>query len=262
MPLSKVFEAVFAGAIVSLISVLRTFMGVTLAAGLAFGTAAAAEYAKERAAMIEMIQKYTADARKIGLDIAPIDEKVLAAMKAVPRHEFVPESLRDVAYTDRPLPIPEGQTISQPFIVALMTDLLEIGPDDTVLEVGTGSGYQAAVLARLARTVYSIEIVPELAESADTRLRRLGIDNVNVRAGDGYKGWPAAAPFDGIIVTAGAEEVPPPLLEQLAPGGRMVIPVGRGLLAEQLTLITKDAEGMFGEEKILPVRFVPLVRER
>jgi protein-L-isoaspartate(D-aspartate) O-methyltransferase len=188
------------------------------------------------------------------------DPRVLKAMRQVPRHLFVPERQRGDAYQDRPLPIGEGQTISQPTIVAMMTHLLKPEPGDVMLEVGTGSGYQAAVLSRLVGRVYSIEIVPELARASAERLRRLDYRNVAVREGDGYAGWPAHAPFDGIIVTAGAPHVPKPLVDQLKPGGRMVIPVGPAWATQQLRLITKDARGRVSTRTIIPVRFVPLTR--
>jgi protein-L-isoaspartate(D-aspartate) O-methyltransferase len=187
------------------------------------------------------------------------DPRVLAAMREVPRHLFVDAGERPRAYDDTPLPIAGNQTISQPYIVALMTELLDLRPEETVLEIGTGSGYQSAVLSRLGRHVYSIEIVPELARAASTRLAELGYRNVTVREGDGYRGWPEHAPFDGIIVTAAPERIPQPLLEQLAPGGRMVIPVG-GFLQE-LKVFRKDATGRITEEAILPVRFVPMTGE-
>jgi protein-L-isoaspartate(D-aspartate) O-methyltransferase len=183
------------------------------------------------------------------------DPQVLAAMAEVPRHEFVPENRRVSAYSDFPLPIGHGQTISQPFIVAFMTEAADIDPDDRVLEIGTGSGYQAAVLAQIAKAVYSIEIVEPLAETAAANLKRLGYDNVTVKVGDGYEGWPEQAPFDAVLVTAAPPEIPPPLLEQLKPGGRLVMPVGKTL--QQLIRITKTAHGQV-RETLLPVRFVPM----
>jgi protein-L-isoaspartate(D-aspartate) O-methyltransferase len=191
-----------------------------------------------------------------------LSERVLDAMAAVPREEFVLPEYRQLAYLNRPLPIAAGQTISQPLIVALMTELLETGPDDVVLEVGTGSGYQAAVLSGLVAHVYSIEIVEELADSASRVLRRLGYDNVTVRAGDGYAGWPEHAPFDGIIVTAAAAALPPPLLEQLKPGGRIVIPVGEQRGYQELRVVEVDEAGHIASESVLPVAFVPLTRDR
>lgn len=205
-------------------------------------------------------------ARQISTYAAPIDEpanpRVLAVMRAVPRHLFVPRSQRENAYDDRPLPIGEDQTISQPSLVALMTHLLRPKQEDVMLEVGTGSGYQAAILSRLVGRVYTIEIVEPLARRASQRLSRLGYKNVEVRHGDGYAGWPQHAPFDGIIVTAGAQHVPKPLLEQLRPGGRMVIPIGPAESVQQLLLITKGRNGAVRRERIIPVRFVPLTRGR
>ena len=190
------------------------------------------------------------------------DQKVLAAMLKVERHKFVPESMRPFAYTDRPLPIGEGQTISQPYIVALMTESLRLKRDEKVLEIGTGSGYQAAVLAELAREVYTIEIVEKLASTAKKRLESLGYNNITVKAGDGYIGWEEHAPFDAIIVTCAPPYVPKPLLEQLKEGGRMVIPVGE--FYQELELLEKK-EGKIKTTTIAPVRFVPMtgkVREK
>lgn len=184
--------------------------------------------------------------------------RVLAAMRKVARQEFVPAKLRAHAYEDTPLPIGHDQTISQPYIVALMTELAALGPDARVLEVGTGSGYQAAILAELARDVYTIEIVAPLARSAETTLRRLGYDHVHVRAGDGYRGWPEAAPFDAILVTAAPQTVPAPLLGQLAVGGRLVIPVGG--VDQQLEVHQRTSVG-FEVRHVAPVRFVPMTGE-
>ncbi|PWG03789.1 protein-L-isoaspartate O-methyltransferase [Sphingosinicella humi] len=211
-------------------------------------------YSEARARLVESIRGY---ARSMG---EKADPQVLAAMRTVPRHRFVPDAQRSDAYRDRPLPIGEGQTISQPTIVAMMTHLLKPDPGDVMLEVGTGSGYQAAVLSRLVDHVYSIEIVEALARTSAKRLAALGYDNVTVRHGDGYAGWPQHGPFDGIIVTAGAKHVPPPLVEQLKPGGRMVIPVGRSLGTQELRLIVKDGKGRVTSRTITPVRFVPLTR--
>lgn len=188
------------------------------------------------------------------------DPRILQAMRQLPRHLFVPPAVRAQAYQDYPLPIGREQTISQPSLVALMTHLLRPRPNDVMLEVGTGSGYQAALLARLVRQVYSIEIVEPLARQSGARLRQLGYGNVEVRHGDGYLGWPEHAPFDGIIVTAGARHVPKPLLAQLKPGGRMVIPVGSGPADQQLKLIFKDQKGKVTQRTITDVRFVPLTR--
>lgn len=186
------------------------------------------------------------------------DETVLRAMRETPRHEFVPVPLRDEAYADHPLPIGLDQTISQPYIVAAMTELAKPRPGDVVLEIGTGSGYQAAVLAGLVQHVYTIEILEELGLSARATLDRLGYTNVSVRIGDGYLGWPEAAPFDSILVTCGAERVPQPLWDQLKPGGCMVIPVGPTLNVQSLKLIEKTSDGARRERDIMPVRFVPL----
>jgi protein-L-isoaspartate(D-aspartate) O-methyltransferase len=190
-----------------------------------------------------------------------LSTRVMDAMGAVAREEFVLPRYRHLAYQNTPLPIEAGQTISQPLIVALMTDLLDPQPDDVVLEVGTGSGYQAAVLAHLVKHVYSVEIVRELADSAAEVLQRLDYTNVTVRAGDGYAGWPQHAPFDGIIVTAAAGEIPPPLLQQLKPGGKLVIPVGEEHGYQELLLVEVDAAGEISRQSVLPVRFVPLTGE-
>lgn len=192
-----------------------------------------------------------------GRDIT--DQAVLAAMRTVPRERFVPPEDRHLAHADHPIPIGHGATISQPYIVALMTQLARIRPGDRVLDVGTGSGYQAAVLAEMGAEVYSVEVVPELAESAAARLRELGYTRVHVRAGDGYRGWPEAAPFSAIIVAAAAPTIPRPLTEQLAPGGRLVIPVGRSV--QDLQVIEKRPDGTLRTETVIPVRFVPMVGE-
>jgi protein-L-isoaspartate(D-aspartate) O-methyltransferase len=194
--------------------------------------------------------------------VARLSDAVRLALQTVPRERFVPPSLATRAYENRPLPIGHRQTISQPFIVALMTELLKPQPLDRMLEIGTGSGYQAAVLAACVRTVYSIEIVAPLAQQARIALDTAGVRNVETRIGDGYLGWPDAAPFDGIIVTAAPDHVPPALLEQLAPGGRMVIPVGAGLMAQELLLIRREADGRTVTRRTIGVRFVPLTRER
>ncbi|UCG38881.1 MAG: protein-L-isoaspartate(D-aspartate) O-methyltransferase [bacterium] len=187
------------------------------------------------------------------------DQAVLQAMRQVPRHRFVPEARGKEAYGDHPLPIGLGQTISQPYIVALMTELLALEEDHKLFELGTGSGYQAAVASRIAARVFTVEIYEQLAASAAARLRDLGYENVAVRNGDGYSGWPEEAPFDAIVVTAAADHIPPPLLEQLKPGGRMVIPLGNPFFVQQLVLVTKDAEGRIEETPVIPVRFVPLL---
>lgn len=188
------------------------------------------------------------------------DPAVLSAMRTVPRHRFAPSHPPALAYADRPLPIGHGQTISQPYIVARMTAVVQPEATDRVLEVGTGSGYQAAVLGEIADSVFTIEILPELADTARTRLRRLGYDNVVVRTGDGFHGWPVKAPFDAIVVTAAPERIPPPLLDQLADDGRMIIPVGPTGDTQALTLVTKT-DGTVSRRTLAPVRFVPFLRE-
>lgn len=224
------------------------------------------EIAAARAGMIEEVSaEVAATAHLLGRDA--LDQRTAAALGRVPRHEFVPSEHLEAAYVNRPLPIGYGQTISQPYIVAAMTDLAQVSPDDRVLEVGTGCGYQAAVLAELAAQVYTIETVPELAHDAAERLRRLGYENIKVRQGDGGLGWPERAPFAAILVTAAATKVPPKLVEQLAPGGRLVIPVERGGLGsrlrlgrvQDLMLLTKDSAGRVVETNLLPVAFVSLV---
>lgn len=185
------------------------------------------------------------------------EQRVLAAMSKVPREEFVPEDLRAASYTDQPLPIGHGQTISQPYIVALMTEELRLQPTDRVLEIGTGSGYQAAVLAELVAEVYSIEIIEPLAKTAEMTLQQLGYKNVHIKVGDGYKGWPESAPFDAIIVTCAPDHVPQPLVDQIKDGGRMIIPVG-GNFAQELYLLEK-INGRLRERSIEAVRFVPMV---
>jgi protein-L-isoaspartate(D-aspartate) O-methyltransferase len=189
------------------------------------------------------------------------DTNVLAAMRKVPRHAFIPAGRRRYAYVDSALPIEHGQTISQPYIVAFMTEALQLDPNSKVLEIGTGSGYQAAVCAEIAREVYTIEIVEELAAGAAKLLKELGYDNVHVKAGDGYFGWPEHAPFDAIIGTAAAGRVPEPLLEQLKPGGRMILPVEGDFGFQHLILITKDEDGNLQQKNVMPVRFVPMTGE-
>ena len=214
-------------------------------------------YARERARMVEEIAALARETR-FETGRAALSEPVMAAMGKVPRHEFVPALERRNAYANRPLPIGMGQTISQPFIVALMTDLMEVKPGDRVLEIGTGSGYQAALLAELAGTVYTIEIVEPLAREAAERRNRLGYRNVVTRTGDGYQGWREHAPFDAISVTAGPREVPQPLIDQLKPGGRLVVPVGGQAAGQSLLLMEKHADGRITRRNILAVRFVPL----
>jgi protein-L-isoaspartate(D-aspartate) O-methyltransferase len=218
------------------------------------GERAARESAARESAARERMVRETIEARGVR------DSLVLRAMRAVPRHLFVPELERPLAYADHPLPIGEGQTISQPYIVAAMTELLALQPGENVLEIGTGSGYQAAVLAEITGRVYSIEIVESLARSAEARLAELGYgDRVHVRAGDGYRGWPEEAPFDAIIVTAAPDHVPAPLIDQLAPGGRLVIPVGDAF--QMLKVIARAGDGTVTERSVLPVRFVPMTGE-
>ncbi len=188
------------------------------------------------------------------------NRRVLAAMAKVPRHRFVPQEYWDEAYEDYPLPIGYGQTISQPFIVAFMTEAIDPQPDDKVLEIGTGSGYQAAVLAELVKEVYTIEIIPELGQRARRTLQELGYTNVHVRIGDGYRGWPEAAPFDAILLTCAPDHVPPPLVQQLKEGGRMILPVTGRFGMQELILLTKKG-GKIHEQAVLPVRFVPMVGE-
>ncbi|MCK5340579.1 MAG: protein-L-isoaspartate(D-aspartate) O-methyltransferase [Desulfobulbaceae bacterium] len=191
---------------------------------------------------------------------AALNERVREALRQVPRHAFVPSAMKPFAYDNNPLPIGHGQTISQPYIVALMSDLLETQEDHVVLEIGTGCGYQAAVLSRLVSKVYTIEIIPTLGNEANERLQRLGYTNIEMRIGDGYNGWEEHAPFDGIIGTAAASDLPPPLLQQLKPGGRMVIPVGLPHARQDLILLVKEEDGSITERDILPVAFVPFIR--
>ena len=208
------------------------------------------QYVRERAMLVDQIEK-----RGVR------DNDVLHAMRAVPRHEFVPQSVRHQAYEDHPLSIGYGATISQPYIVAAMTELLEISRRHKALEIGTGSGYQAAVLSMLAGNVYSIEIVPELARSAAGKLKELGYKNVLVRQGDGYKGWPEEAPFDRIILTAAPAQVPQALIDQLKPGGKLVAPVGQGY-DQMLLVIDKNGDGQIRRRNVFPVMFVPMVPAR
>lgn len=215
------------------------------------------DYQKQRNDLVGIIKEDVARTRDFpGQNL--LDDQVLNAIRKVPRHAFVPEDQRPHAYENRPLPIGYGQTISQPFIVAIMTDLLKPKKTDKVLEVGTGSGYQAAILAELVNSVYSIEIIEQLGAEAAERLKRTGYANVHTRTGDGYYGWEAEAPFDSIIVTALASHIPPPLLKQLKPGGRMLVPVGSPFMTQYLVLVTKDADNKIATRQILPVSFVPL----
>ena len=228
------------------------------------GVSARDGYETERREMIAAIVETVTETRSYtGIDA--LDEQVMQAVAAVPRHEFVPPPIRSFAYRNNALPIGEGQTISQPYIVALMTHLLGVDGDSVVLEIGTGSGYQAAVLARLVRHVYTIEIIETLGRRAEETLARLGFDNVTVRIGDGYIGWEEHAPFDAIIVTAAPEEVPQPLIDQLKTGARMVIPVGPAFGYQTLEVLEMQENGEIKETDILPVAFVPFVegdRER
>lgn len=226
---------------------------------LLFDSALAADEAMsaERQAMVAEV---AAMARDFGTGTGrqSVDPRVLGVLGRVPRHEFVPPWLRLAAYGNRPLPIGYGQTISQPYIVAVMTDLLRVGAGDTALEIGTGSGYQAAVMAELGARVSSIEIIEPLALEAAARLRRLGYASIATKVGDGYDGWPEQGPFDSIVVTAAASHVPPPLVRQLKPGGRLVIPVGAAFQQQQLLLVEKRADGSVATRQVMPVIFVPL----
>ncbi len=235
-------------------------VGVAYAAPGGFASAED-ERAGERARMMADIRETVALTRE-HIGKGALDERVMTVLGELPRHEFVPPSVRPFAYHNRPLGIGFGQTISQPYIVALMTDLAQIDAGDRVLEVGTGSGYQAAALAKLVDRVYTVEIIEPLARRASARLERLEFDNVSVRIGDGYFGWKAHAPFDAIVVTAAAGHVPPPLIEQLVPGGRMVIPVGGRFTVQQLLVVHKLDDGSVRTRQVLPVRFVPLTGER
>ncbi len=205
----------------------------------------------------QMVQEIAALARSETTRRA-IAAPVIAAMEKVPRHRFVPTAEIPHAYANRPLPIGYGQTISQPYIVALMTDLAQVGPGSVVLEIGTGSGYQAAILAALGCRVYTIEIIEPLAREAIEHLRSAGYEQVTVRSGDGYYGWEEHGPFDAILVTAAASHVPPPLVKQLKTGGRMIVPVGAQFLTQYLTLVEKNRDGTIASSQLLPVRFVPL----
>jgi len=218
-----------------------------------------ADYAAARVAMVEELWLYAQFVDDP--DEARISDAVMASMRTVKRHELVPTSERRYSYENRPLPIGYGQTISQPYIVALMTELIDVDTDAVVLEVGTGSGYQAAILAELVDHVYTIEIIPALAIRAKQDLERLGYENVTAKLGDGYYGWKEHAPFDAIVVTAAASHVPPPLIEQLKPGGRMVIPVGQRFMTQTLLLLEKTEKGEVITRQYGAVRFVPLTGE-
>lgn len=227
-------------------------VGIAVGMGLAVTVARADSFTRQR----EELVKNTIEERGV------TDPATLRAMRAVERHKFVETEWEQQAYADRPLPIGHGQTISQPYIVAAMTEMLQLKPDHVVLEVGAGSGYQAAVLAEIVEQVYTIEIVPELADVAAKRMDELGYDNVTVRQGDGYYGWEEHAPFDGIVVTAASTHIPPPLVEQLKPGARMVIPVGPPMQVQNLMLVEKMADGTTQQRNVMPVRFVPFTGER
>jgi protein-L-isoaspartate(D-aspartate) O-methyltransferase len=211
-------------------------------------------------ARLELIRVIEQDVRETSLELnkSELDPRVMKAISRVPRHEFVPADEKHNAYENRPLPIGHGQTISQPYIVAVMTDMLNLEPGSKVLELGTGSGYQAAILAELASKVYTIEIVEPLGILAKKRLQRLGYDNVTTKIGDGYYGWEEHAPFDAIIVTAAASHIPPPLIKQLKPGGRMVIPVGSRFMMQQLLMVDKREDNKVVSKQVLPVVFVPV----
>lgn len=244
-----------AAALLRVAAVLIT--GLVLYSGGAVTAAARDPYAAQRMQMLEDIVRLVRETR-LETGRAALSERVMAAMAKVPRHHFVPPDRQRSAYHNQPLAIGSGQTISQPFIVALMTDLMEVGPSDRALEIGTGSGYQAAVLAQLAGTVYTIEIIDSLGREATARLQTLGYRNIVSKTGDGYQGWAEHAPFDSIMVTAAAPHVPQPLIDQLKPGGRLVIPVGARSGAQTLYLIEKRADGSIGKRAVLAVRFVPL----
>jgi protein-L-isoaspartate(D-aspartate) O-methyltransferase len=224
-------------------------------------TAQDAQCVHERAAMVETIKAYALSRAGV-VGQQGLSERVLEAMGQTKRHLFIPERSCSIAYADRPVPIGLGQTISQPFIVALMTQLAEVAPDHVVLEIGTGSGYQAAILAQLARKVCTIEIVPQLAETATKTLKDLAYDNVSVRLGDGYVGWPECGPFDAIVVTAALGQVPPPLIEQLKVGGRLVMPVGADYGTQHLTVVEKISPDKTTTRAVAPVRFVPFTRSQ
>jgi len=215
-----------------------------------------ADYAIARAALVDEVHFYATLARDTGEEA--LNEDVMQALGTVERHEFVPARQKPFAYENRPLSIGHGQTISQPYIVAIMTDLIEPGRDDIVLEIGTGSGYQAAILAKLVQHVYSIEIIKPLADEAAVRLARLGYVNVTTKLGDGYYGWEEHAPFDAIVVTAASSHIPPSLIQQLRPGGRMIIPVGGQFMTQQLLLLEKTQDDEIITRQIAAVRFVPL----
>jgi protein-L-isoaspartate(D-aspartate) O-methyltransferase len=237
----------------------RSFGILAIFASAVLVTAAAGQQdAADRLRMVDEIDAMLASAAGTS-GVARLSPRVRAAMTEVPRHEFVPPESRSAAYSNTPLPIGHGQTISQPLVVGLMTELLRLAKTDKVLEVGTGSGYQTAILSVLASEVYTIEIVPELGKMARANLERLGYRNVSTKIGDGYEGWAEHAPFDAIMVTAAPDRVPPPLIAQLGSGGRMVIPVGG--FVQQLMVLAKHADGTTTTTIVAPVRFVPLIRQ-
>lgn len=229
--------------------------------GFFISNACADDYSVKRQTMLESISRDAAITES-ATGIRKFSDSVMEALGSVPRHEMVPDNVKKNAYENRPLSIGYGQTVSQPYIVALMTELLNVGKDDNVLEIGTGSGYQAAILSRLVKSVFTVEIIEPLGLRAKQVLKSLSYNNVEVKTGDGYYGWDEHAPFDAIIVTAAASHIPPPLVRQLKPGGRMVIPVGAQFYTQQLILVTKDKEGKVKTRQILPVAFVPLTGER
>jgi protein-L-isoaspartate(D-aspartate) O-methyltransferase len=234
---------------------------LSVGAVLCVAAAQDAECTRERAAMIETIRAYARSyVNTLGQD--RLSDSVLEALARTKRHLFIPERSCSIAYADKPVSIGHGQTISQPFIVALMTELARVARDHVVLEIGTGSGYQAAILAHLARKVCTIEIIPSLAEAAAKTLRDAAYDNVSVRLGDGFAGWPECGPFDAIVVTAALGEVPPPLIEQLKVGGRLVMPVGSAYASQQLTVVEKISSDKTVTRTVAPVRFVPFTRSK
>lgn len=228
-----------------------------LISGLYASKVSAGDFAMQRQQMVKLIEA-DVKATSLYLDKDALDSRVMKSISTVPRHEFVPEDKQASAYQNRPLPIGHGQTISQPYIVAIMTDLLKVNSQSKVLELGTGSGYQAAILSRLVDKVFTIEIIEPLGVKAKKRLARLGYDNIQVKIGDGYYGWEEHAPFDAIVVTAAANHIPPPLIKQLKEGGKMMIPVGTPFMTQQLLLVNKHQDGKIVSQQILPVRFVPV----
>lgn len=234
-----------------------TFMLILFCASVSAAYAENTNYEQQRKTLVETIKSDVEETAKF-IGTNALQAKVMQAMATVPRHLFVPKPQRLFAYYNQPLPIGYGQTISQPYIVALMTHLLNLKSSDKVLEIGTGSGYQAAIIAQLSNAVYSVEIVPELAARAKKTFVELKLDSIHSKLGDGYYGWEEYAPYDAIIVTAAASHVPPPLIKQLKPGGKMVIPVGSSFYVQYLVVINKDENGKISARQVLPVRFVPL----